>query len=88
VATGKRSAGAPFARRCAVYGAPAQLTTEQELWLDLNVEHARALQAHTVVEGSNVAAGGVGPWNYYLMLAGGDETRARRMMIEAHRDAR
>lgn len=59
------------------------MTTEETLFLDLNIEHARALQTHTVVEGANVASGGIGPWNYYLMLAGGDATRARRMMIEA-----
>lgn len=62
---------------------PATVTPEQLLYLDLNVELARAIQTHTIVEGEMIAAGTPGPWEYYLMLAGGDERAAARMQGRA-----
>lgn len=74
----------PFALRCAVFGTPATLTTLQELYLDLNVELARAVQTHTAVEAQLIALGRPGPWTYYLMLSGGDAKQAAKMQGRAH----
>lgn len=81
---GKSLEGIPFTLRCAVFGVPSNLTTLQELYLDLNVEIGRAVQTHTAVEAQSIAFGRPGPWTYYLMLAGGDVAQAAKMQGRAY----
>jgi hypothetical protein len=69
--------------RCAIYGMPADLTPLQEMWLELNAEIGRAIKTHTVVEGQLIASGRPGPWEYYLMLTGGDPSAAARLQARA-----
>lgn len=72
-----------YAMRAAVFGLHPQ-THEQALFIELNTEVGRAIQTHTAVEAALIASGRPGPWEYYLMLSGGDEKQAAAMQARAH----
>lgn len=69
--------------RTAIFGMPATLTPLEALYLDLCSEVGRAIQTHTAVEAATIAAGRPGPWEYYLMLAGGNSRAAANMQSRA-----
>ncbi len=57
---------------------PAHLTDEQLLFLDLNLEEARAIKALAVAEGIRLAETGLGTKGYYRAISNGDEKLARQ----------
>lgn len=68
--------------RAAVFRSPPT-TPLEELYQELNVEIARAVHTHTAVEAALIAGGRAGPWEYYLMLAGGDWKEAAKLQGRA-----